>query len=279
MRRILLVEGNDAWRRDRSRSRGLRLASEVYREALLAEQSDLEVTVLMGADADARLPAGVALHDYDAMVLGGSSLHAYDDLPEVHRQIDLMRTFGETGKPILGSCWGLQIAAVAGGGRVEKSQNGLEMLSARKISPTEDGRRHPLLKGRPWAYDGPSVHYDAVTELPSGAVLLAGNRHSAVQAATIPVGKSEVWGVQYHPEFDMAQLAGLLPIYKTGMLDEGLVANEAEFVALQAHADQLTQDPGNIAARFALGIDDDILVGSRRRTEIRNWLNAAIRSV
>jgi GMP synthase (glutamine-hydrolysing) len=56
-----------------------------------------------------------------------------------------------------------------------------------------------MFAGKGAVFDAPCIHYDEVTRLPDNATLLASNAHSVVQAAVVPVGRSEVWAVQYHP--------------------------------------------------------------------------------
>ena len=43
--------------------------------------------------------------------------------------------------------------------------------------------------------------------LPPGATLLATNAVTAVQAAEIRSGRGTFWGVQYHPEISLAEVA------------------------------------------------------------------------
>ncbi|MEI6339905.1 MAG: hypothetical protein WCQ57_15205, partial [Verrucomicrobiota bacterium] len=63
---------------------------------------------------------------------------------------------------------------------------------------TEEGRKSPLFAELPLQFTAIESHRDAVSELPSNAILLAGNEHTPVQA--IKWGK-DVYGVQFHPEF------------------------------------------------------------------------------
>ena len=57
----------------------------------------------------------------------------------------MARTF-ETGVSSFGSCWGLQIAAVACGGKVELNPNGREVGVGRKVMLSGEGRDHPMFR-------------------------------------------------------------------------------------------------------------------------------------
>lgn len=190
--KILMMEGNPIEVRKRGKSIGVRTATEIYIEAVRLFNKEIDIDIINGADGE-KLPEGINFSDYAGMIISGSSLRAFEDTPEVNLQIELLKDFAQTGKPILGSCWGLQIAAIAAGGKVGPSKNGREIGIARKISLTQEGINHPFMANKPPFFDAPCIHYDEVTTLPEQATLLSTNAHSSVQGAIIQVGKSEVW--------------------------------------------------------------------------------------
>ena len=274
MPRILIMEGNPAKVRARLRERGMRMSADIYAEAIRADLPDAEIDVVNAADEDETLPDGRELAGYDGFVVSGSAFHAYDRRPAVDRQIDLLGRAAEAGLPILASCWGLQIAAVAAGGEVAPCAKGREFGFAREITPTAEGRAHPMLARRGPAYDAPCVHEDEVVRLPEGATLLAGNAHSPVQAAIIPLGRSEIWAVQYHPEFDLRQVADVYRLAGPGLLEEGRFGDQAELDEHVAKLDGLAADPTDASLASRLGLDGDVTDGAVRRTEITAWVRA-----
>ena len=276
MPRLLMMEGNTIARQKDAAELNCRSASGVYIEAISAHFPDIEIDTIHAADRGQSLPSGASFSDYDGMVVGGSGLRAFDQTFEVTNQIELLKTFSQTGLPILGSCWGLQIAAIAGGGTVAASPNGRELGFARKITLSEAGRRHPFLENKPDSFDAPCIHYDEVEALPSGSTVLCSNVHSHVQGAIVPVGKSEVWAVQYHPEFDLAQLSMLMTLYDTDMVKQGFFQNEEECAAYKAKLDVLSETPNNGPLAWQLGIDSDVLDDTIRRAEIINWIKHKI---
>lgn len=270
--KLLMMEGNTLAAQKKAAGVGVRSASEIYAEVIRTLQPDINIDTVNAAEGEL-VPPGRQYDEYDGLVISGSSLHAYDQTPEVLNQVRGLLEFAETGKPVLGSCWGLQVATVAAGGRVAPSPHGQELGVARKIQLTDAGRAHPFLAGKPAVHDAPCIHYDEVAELPAGATLLSYNRHSPAQAAIIPVGRSEFWGIQYHPEFDITHIKRLFILYQNELIKQGFVNSESEF---HAHIDRysiLEENPGNSAIRWQLGIDDDILDINIRAVEIKNWLN------
>jgi len=99
---------------------------------------------------------------------------------------------------------------VAAGGEVEKNPNGREWGLARGIRLTDAGREHPYLAGKPEEYDGFSMHLDRVSKIPAGGVLLASNDQSGVQALEVRHGQGIFWATQYHPEYNLYEMARLI---------------------------------------------------------------------
>lgn len=273
MKRLLVMEGSDAAARERAARQGQDSTGGIYVRALLAEDPSLTIDILNGADAGAMPP--VPLTRYDGFVISGSALHAYDETAAVAWQIDWVRRVAATGMPILGSCWGLQICAVAGGGVVQRNSDGAEMGIARKIVPTAAGRAHPMLAGRAASFDAPCIHYDDVARLPEGSVILASNSHCSVQAAVMPLGRSLAWGVQYHPEFDLPHLAALYEGYGDNMVGTAFFQDRADLDRHVADLRSLAQGDERSPLAWRMGIDADLLDGPTRRTELRNWLRQA----
>lgn len=273
MSRILLMEGNIAERRAKGATMGVRSSSGIYKQSLLAHFPTLEIDIFNPEDP---LPGHNALTAYDGMVISGSGLHAYDTDFAVTNQIALVHQAAEAGLPIFGSCWGLQIAAMAAGGLVEYHAIGREVGFARKVRVTDAGASHPMFARKGPVFDAPCIHYDEVVRLPEGATLLATNAHSEVQAALIPLANSEIWGVQYHPEFDTAHLADLYWLYAEDMVGQGFFADGAELEAYCASLTRLHREPGNVALAWQLGVDTDITDDARRRAEIIAWVETCV---
>jgi GMP synthase (glutamine-hydrolysing) len=272
MARLLLMEGNTKARRERAKSLGLRTASEIYAISLLAHYPALELDIFNAADADGAMPDGRAFADYDGLVITGSALHAYEVDFAVSNQIAMLTEAAQAGLPIFGSCWGLQIAAVAAGGVVRPHHLGREVGIARKIWLTPEGRTHPMFAAKPGVFDAPCVHYDEVTQLPEGATLLASNSHSLVQAAVIPLGRSEVWAVQYHPEYDLLQIAQVFRLYAESLKAEGFFQNDEDATRYREGFEQLAREPGNRALAWQYGLESDVLDDRLRRAEILAWV-------
>jgi GMP synthase (glutamine-hydrolysing) len=276
MTRLLLLEGNTADRRARARALQVRSSSEIYAVAIAAEFPEIELDVLNGADPGESIPQGRTWSDYDGFVITGSSLHAYEELFAVTNQIELTKQAADAGLPIFGSCWGLQILSVATGGKVALNPKGREVGIARKIYLTDQGADHPMFRAKAPVFDSVCIHYDEVTRLPDNATLLASNSHSAVQAALIPIGKTTAWAVQYHPEFDLHQLAQLYTLYADDMVRQGFFASNNDLTTYSEQLTRLADNPTDAGLAWQLGMDEDVLDDKRRRSEIIAWIETCV---
>ena len=147
------------------------------------------------------LGSGTALPDpgtYAAALVMGGPMGAYDDAahPELAAVRDLLRTCVRTRLPTLGICLGGQLLAAALGGQVRRGDDGPEIgpgLVAKRDSSAGDR----LFGAVPFTPDVLQWHWDAITELPAGATLLASSTRYPYQA--FRVGEA-AWGTQFHVE-------------------------------------------------------------------------------
>ncbi|MFB2551900.1 type 1 glutamine amidotransferase [Ensifer soli] len=272
--RLLVVEGNAAAMRRLCRSLYGLTPGERYAEELRRLRADARVDIV--APADDATPAPLPLAAYDGIAITGSALNAYHDVPEVRRQVEFARAVFAAGTPFFGSCWGLQIATVAAGGRVERNDRGREVAYARDIWLTPEGARHPMHAGRPPAFSAPAIHGDHVTVLPEAAIVTAANGVSPVQAAEIHYGGGLFWGTQYHPEYALTDIADVIARYGQVLVDEGNFETLDGLSAYVAELRRLAADPRLTAIAWRLGLGADILDPMVRLTEIGNWLTHAV---
>jgi len=275
--RILIIEGNDAEGRARQTTRLGRMASQGYAGCITYLAPDAVTDICMPADADADLPDVARLRGYDGVVITGSALHVWEEKPEAMRQVAFARKVYDSGVPFFGSCWGLQVATVAAGGRVEKNPMGREAGVARAITVNETGRGHPLLASRPMVFDAPCIHLDAVTEVAPGTTVLASNAMAPVQAAEINHGNGTFWGVQYHPEFTLSYLARLLMLNIPLHIEEGRFLNEEQAHQYCKDMSDLCHDNSISHVAWRYGIGPELLDKRRRLTEIHNFIAHRVR--
>jgi len=271
--RVLVIDGNRAATREQQVAAGGQPSGEGYVRALQA-LAQVSCDIVRPADGAVRL-AAADLACYDGVAITGSALNVYEGGAPVERQIELAREVFEAGVPFFGSCWGLQVAVCAAGGRVRRNPLGREFGFARRIELSEAGRRHPMFGGKPAVFEAITVHRDDIGELPAGALVLAAN-DMGVQALELRHGRGVFWGVQYHPEYSFAEIAACAVRYGAKLIDDGLFADRAELDAFVADLRALMQRPDDPRLAWKHGLGAAVLQESLKLAELRNWLEIEV---
>jgi GMP synthase (glutamine-hydrolysing) len=267
--RFLIIDGYDRSARNELIEAGAHIAADLYNAMLFRYRPDAVSEIVFPADTDCALPD---LSSFDAMLWTGSSLTAYHDTPAVKRQIELMQAGLAAGLRGFGSCWALQIACVAAGGSVRLNPNGREFGLARKIQLTSEGAAHWVFANRSVCFDGFSSHFDEVDRLPTDSILLAQNGHTQVQAAEIRYQGGSFIGLQYHPEYDLAEIAALARFRAAGLIQEGRFQDDEDLEIFSNDFITLNNND-QLDLRWKYGVDDDVIVPARKQNEFINWLD------
>jgi GMP synthase (glutamine-hydrolysing) len=269
--RLLVMEGNTAVAREKQVAAGGTALSEGYADVLRRWLPEAVVDICYPADPGANLPLG-GLDGYDGVAITGSALNVYDGGPEIERQIELTRAILASKTPLFGSCWGLQLITVAAGGVVRPNPKGREIGVGRRIALTPAGRAHPMYQGKGATFDAITVHLDEVATLAPGTTVLASNAVSGVQAAELRRDGAVAWGVQYHPEFSLNDIAVVIRRYGARLIGEGFFADTAARDAYTADLAALGRDPDLKPIAWRYGIDNTVLDPALRSAELGNWI-------
>ena len=143
------------------------------------------------------LPTDLAA--FDGMVVLGGPQSAMDS-PEVSPELvgvrELLGQALAADVPTLAICLGAQLLAQVGGGTVREGIDGPE-VGATLVAKRDAADRDPVFGPLPLSPDVLQFHHDEISQLPTGATLLASNPFYANQA--FRVGQ-HVYGLQFHIE-------------------------------------------------------------------------------
>ena len=250
--------------------------SGIFDRLLRSRWSNIETEILFPTDKNAR--SRLPLEGYDGILISGSSSNIYKREPETLRQIEFARAAFDLGTPMFGICWGLQLATVAMGGEVARSQApdcACEAPFATGIRLSKAGWAHPMHLSRREVFDSFAFHFDEVTRLPENATMTASNRNF-IQAAEIRGGKSIFWGVQYHPELSGSDMAGFLRVYVKELVARRRYRDNADVEQAAQAMSQFTHNrplPAHVHSSFE---EIDLDRFEFQPLEITNWIERLV---
>ncbi len=143
---------------------------------------------------------------WGGILLTGSPCSVRDEAPWMGRLAAWTLQAAERGIPVLGVCFGHQLAGEALGGRVEPNPLGPEN-GTYEIELTAAGRVDPQDEGKPPRIAVQQTHADALVQPPGRATLLATGPGCTWQAFA---AGPHLRAVQFHPELRADTLRRLL---------------------------------------------------------------------
>lgn len=277
---VAILNGYPKASRDRFDATDTGHPQDMYADFLKRYVPNVTIDVLFVADESSALPTGANLSAYDGYIWTGSDLTIYhEDDERVTRQVELSKAIYESGVPQYGSCWGVQMAVWAAGGEVKKNPKGREWGIARRIQRTAAGRQSLLLQGKPDVFDGFIMHLDEVTRMPSGGTVLATNDHTRIQAVEVTFSNGTFWATQYHPEYNLREMARLISARTGPLVKEGFFDAEARAAAYAQKMFSLAAAPDSRELQDELAVGLDILDPVIREVELRNWIDHLVLSM
>ena len=105
---------------------------------------------------------------------------------------------------------------------------------------------------------------------------MTGADYTRVQAVSVVKNKGVFWGLQYHPEYDLHEMARLIYCRKEKLQKRGFFQDTD---AAQEYVDLLEclyQDPTRRDIAWRLGVDDDIMNKDVRQAEVKNWIEQLV---
>lgn len=142
----------------------------------------------------------------DGVIITGSASTVAHHEPWSVRAGEWLREVAAASIPMLGVCYGHQLIGDVFGGEVGLNPNGRE-IGILEVNLTDAGQSDPLFEGADSPLWLSLTHNDAVNSPPPGAVVLAYNDHTPVQAFAIG---DNIRAVQFHPEWEVDAMRFLI---------------------------------------------------------------------
>jgi len=181
------------------------------------------------------------LDEVKSIIITGAGAMVTDNSPWIAESAEWLAQAAESQHPILGICFGHQLLAHALGGIVGNNPRGLEVGSV-PIHLTGEASEDSLFRDMPSQFTANVSHMQSVIKLPDGARLLAYSKREAVHAFRCG---TDIWGVQFHPEFDAEIVKHFIRYFDDQLKHEG-----RNMSALLADADD-TPESWQLLQNFA----------------------------
>ena len=255
---LLIVEGNTKEANSGFKKAGCASQSENFKKHIEMYEPNSKIDITEPGDDASMSKIISSLEKYNGIVLTGSTLRINDENDkEVKKHIEFAKKCFEHGKKFFAACWGLQVVVTAMGGKCRVAPNGAHVGIAQNIQLTDEGKKHHLYISKPNKFTAPAFNFDEVEVPPKNSILLASDKINKFGAMHITAGKSEIWGLQYHPEIPYSYMIKLIKHRRQKLLDTKTFENDS---AIDSHIDLITRED--------LKIND-----TTRTVELKNWLN------
>ena len=197
------------------------------------------------------------MDNFDGIIFTGGAMRINDMTDEIKKHINFASNCFKHNKKMLAICWGLQVCVTSAGGKVAPGKNGAHIGIASNVQINNEGKKNSIYKNKKTKFTTPAFNFDEVCEIPENATLLASDKVNKVMGVYFKSGNSEIWGLQYHPDYEYYQMLNLSNERKDRMINNKYFKDENDF---QNHMNYIKDE-------------DKKLDFENRTCEVRNWLD------
>jgi len=254
---LLIVEGNTKEDTEIFIKAAGSSASENLKKLLLKLEPSAVIEIVHPGNETEVKSTLDKINNYNGIIFTGGAMRITDQTKEIKKHINFANECFNHSKKILAICWGLQVCVTAAGGAVYLGKKGAHLGIASNVEINATGKEHPIYKDKKNSFNTPAFNFDEVTKIPFNAKILASDEINNVMGLHFHVKSSEVWGLQYHPDYYYDQTVNLTNLRKQKLLNSNYFNTEGDF---DDHILYIKKEEKK------LKFED-------RSREINNWLN------
>jgi len=254
---VLIVEGNNPKDTEVFIKAAKASCSENLKNIVLKLEPSSSVTIINPINDNETNKALENMNLYNGIIFTGGAMRLNDMTDEIKKHINFASNCFKHNNKILAICWGLQVCSTAAGGKVAPGKNGAHIGIATEVEINENGKKNPIYKNKKLKFNTPAFNFDEVCELPEGATLLSSDKVNNIMGTYFKSENSEVWGLQYHPDYEYWQMINLSNERMEKMIAKEYFKNEEAF---KKHIDFIKSE-------------EKSLDFENKTHEIKNWLD------
>ena len=254
---VLIVEGNNSKDSEVFIRAAKATCSENLKNIVLKLEPSSNITIINPINDNETKKALENMDQYNGIIFTGGAMRLNDMTDEIKKHIDFASNCFKHNNKILAICWGLQVCSTAAGGKVASGKNGAHIGIATEVEINDNGKNNPIYKNKNLKFNTPAFNFDEVCELPQGATLLASDKINKNMGVYFKVENSEIWGLQYHPDYEYWQMINLSNERMGKMIAKEYFKNEETF---KKHIDFIKSEEKNLDFK-------------NKTYEIQNWLD------
>ena len=254
---ILIVEGNNPKDSEVFIRAAKATCSQNLKNLVLKLRPGTNTKIINPADDNETKEVLENINQYHGIIFSGGAMRINDMTDEIKKHINFASDCFNHNKKILAICWGLQVCSTAAGGKVAPGKNGAHIGIAKDVEINTEGKKNLIYKNKKQIFTTPAYNFDEVYEIPEGASLLSSDKVNRVMGLHFKSGNSEVWGLQYHPDYEYWQMINLANARKDRMITNKYFKDEKDF---QNHMSLINSE--NKKLDF-----------ENRTCEVKNWLD------
>ena len=254
---FLIVEGNNPKDSEVFIKAAKATCSQNLKNLVLELRPEANIKIINPGNDQESNEALENIKQYQGIIFSGGAMRINDMTDEIKKHINFASNCFNHNKKILAICWGLQVCTTAAGGKVAPGKKGAHIGIASDVEINEEGQKNLIYKNKKKTFTTPAYNFDEVCEIPEGAILLSSDKVNRVMGLYFKSGNSEIWGLQYHPDYEYWQMINLANARKERMISNKYFKDEKNF---QTHMNYIK--------------DEDKKLDFKNRTcEVKNWLD------
>ena len=253
---ILIVEGNNPEDSKVFIKAAGSTAADNLKNLVLKLEPNSSIKIINPGKEEETKYALQNMDKFNGIIFTGGAMRINDMTDEIKKHINFASDCFKYNKKILAICWGLQVCSTAAGGKVLPGNNGAHIGIASNVEINNEGQKNLIYKNKKKIFTTPAFNFDEVCEIPENATLLSSDKINKVMGMHFRSDNSEIWGLQYHPDYEYDQMVKLSNERKARMIANKNFKDENDF---QKHMNYIKDE-------------DKKLDFENRTCEVRNWL-------